>query len=101
LSCFLSARTPARQSSNFRGTSNQLITVLPNPFSSRLTLKGLNNSKAYSIVLYNSYGQAVYTCEVKNKQVFEMQTTRIAWGVYWLTIYNDKKKPIGTQKVIK
>lgn len=79
----------------------QVITVLPNPFSSRLTLKGLNNSKAYSIVLYNSYGQAVYTCEVKNTQVFEMQTARIASGVYWLTIYNDKKKPIGTQKVIK
>jgi len=80
---------------------DQVITVLPNPFTSSITLKGLNNSKAYSIVLHNSLGQAVYTSEVKNKQVFEVHTTNIASGIYWLTVYDAKKKPIGTEQVIK
>ncbi|MBO9203079.1 MULTISPECIES: T9SS type A sorting domain-containing protein [Niastella] len=79
----------------------RVITVLPNPFSSTVTLVGLNNSKAYSIVLHNSHGQAVYTREVKNIQLFEIQTTHIAPGVYWLTLYNANKKPVGTEKVIK
>jgi len=78
-----------------------IITLLPNPFSSSITIKGLNNSKAYSIVLHNSHGQAVYTREVKNIQVFEIQVLHIPPGVYWLTLYDAKKKTIGTEKLIR
>jgi hypothetical protein len=79
----------------------QVITIFPNPFTNKIILKGLNNSRMYSIVLHNNHGQAVYTGEVKNKQVYEVPAAGIAPGVYWLTVYDAKKKPIGTEKVVK
>lgn len=78
-----------------------VITVFPNPFSSTITLEGLNNSKTYHIVIHNSDGQAVYTCEIKNMQVFRIQAGNFARGIYWLTVYDAKKKPIGTEKMIR
>jgi hypothetical protein len=81
--------------------AGQVITVFPNPFGATITIKGLNSGKRYGVVIYNARGQAIYTGEVKNKQVMEIPAGGIKPGVYWLTLYDEKKKPLGSEKIVK
>ncbi len=79
----------------------QVIKVSPNPFDGKISISGLNSGKAYRIALYNVRGQAVYTAEVKNKRLLEIPAAGIMPGIYWLTIYDAKRKAIGTEKIVK
>jgi hypothetical protein len=79
----------------------QSITVFPNPFSSNIIIKGLNSAKKYGVAIYNTHGQVIYTSETKNKQVLEIPADGIKPGVYWLTLYDEKKRVIGTEKIVK
>ncbi|WP_315816408.1 DUF7619 domain-containing protein [Paraflavitalea speifideaquila] len=78
-----------------------VILVAPNPFGSEIIVKGLNSGKAYRLVVFNNHGQALYTSDVKNKNVVTVPAGKIPAGVYWLSIYDDKKKLLGTEKLIK
>jgi hypothetical protein len=79
----------------------QIITLTPNPFDSKITIKGMSNSKAYGIVLNDGHGKSLYIGEVKNRQLCECVIKDIAPGINFLSIYESKKRRIGTEKMIK
>jgi hypothetical protein len=77
------------------------ISIAPIPFQNNIRVDGLNSGKKYQLVMSNMRGQIVYSAQVSNKSSISIPATGIVPGAYWLSIYDAKKKLLGTEKVIK
>lgn len=95
----------------YQNTSNQRISNLddgnlkncliavPNPTSSRLTIR-LENSMIKKMVLSSIDGKIILSKEGINDTVYELNTTSYEKGIYLITIESDEGK-IYTEKFIK
>ncbi|WP_276481284.1 FG-GAP-like repeat-containing protein [Paraflavitalea pollutisoli] len=79
----------------------QLIRLFPNPFTETMYVSGLNSGKAYQVVLYDSRGTIAYRAVVKNRSVLEIPAAGLRSGIYWLSVYDDKRQLIGSEKILK
>lgn len=78
------------------------INVYPNPFRKDIFINGLLAGKSYVITIYNLQGQQLYTKRVSNRSSVSCTYNAASGGVYWLSIYDEKKKQLlGSVKLIK
>jgi uncharacterized repeat protein (TIGR01451 family) len=81
---------------------SQVIAVFPNPYSGPVTIKGLSASKTYVLSISDNNGQVIFTKRVSNHSETYINRLPDATGVYWLSIFDDKKKKlIGSIKLVK
>lgn len=77
------------------------IYALPNPFQQLLTLNGLQLTKSYTVSIRNSAGLLVYNETVTNATSLNIDIQMQA-GIYWLTIFDNKKnRVLGSKTMIK
>jgi hypothetical protein len=80
----------------------QVITIYPNPVKGPITIKGLSAAKTYTFTIVNLRGQVVYTKRVANQSTINITEFNGVSGVYWLTIYDEKKNnTLGSVQLIK
>ena len=72
------------------------FSILPNPVTTAIDLKSLNDIEIQSISIFNSLGQKVYLSNtIKNS----IDVTRLNKGIYFLTLKSDKAS--HTKKFLK
>lgn len=76
------------------------IKVSPNPFRSKIIISGFNPAKEYRISLTNISGQTMLTQTVKGSARQEITPSHTATGTYWLTIYADGTRKLGSIKLM-
>lgn len=75
------------------------VSIFPNPFIDKLTIKDLNNFIT-KIEIYNSLGNLVVVHEgICDEYTFSMMN--YPDGIYIISLYNSQKQPIQTTKIIK
>ena len=78
------------------------ISGYPNPFTTGITVNGLQSHKKYQLLIYDSRGIQLNSYTVNNKTVHHITTSSWASGVYLIKILDVKKgRVIGTLKAIK
>lgn len=79
-----------------------VITVYPNPFKGVIKVDGLSTAKTYTINMYNLHGQMVGSKRVVNNSTTNITGSHFDGGVYYLRIYDEKKKKwLGAVTLIK
>jgi uncharacterized repeat protein (TIGR01451 family) len=80
----------------------QVITVYPNPVNGPITISGLSAGKTYTFTIVNLQGQVVHTKRVANQSTTTISEFKGVSGVYWLTIYDEKRnRTLGSVQLIK
>jgi uncharacterized repeat protein (TIGR01451 family) len=80
----------------------QVINIYPNPFNGPVTIDGLSTAKTYVVSVSNLNGQIVYSKRVTNRSTIDINRLKDANGVYWLSVYDEKKKRLlGSIKLLK
>jgi len=80
----------------------QLIGVNPNPFSNQISISGLNNTKTYSLTLYQENGRTIHSEQVMNRVAVDLNYPNLSSGIYLLSIYDmTKKRVLGSLKLVK
>ncbi|WP_205513126.1 T9SS type A sorting domain-containing protein [Longitalea arenae] len=80
----------------------QVITIYPNPVTGPLTINGLSTGKTYMFTIANLQGQIVLSKRVANQSTAELRNFKVGAGVYWLSIYDEKKnRLLGSVQLIK
>lgn len=82
-------------------SSDNSISVYPNPTTDKLVIKGLNNSREAAIMnLYNVIGEKLYSKELSEaKSEVTIDVANLAAGTYFVEVLIENKKWIG--RVIK
>ena len=74
------------------------ISVAPNPAADQIKITtGLDS---FNVLITNTLGQAVSTFSVKEKEI-TIPITDYKPGIYYISIFDDKKNIISTEKLIK
>ncbi|MCG2611156.1 T9SS type A sorting domain-containing protein [Flavobacterium sp. SM15] len=79
----------------FTTTSNNIITVYPNPTNSKIHIKTSNNIEIQKIKIYDLLGKEIHGLIQNND---ELELSGIDNGIYFLKIFTDKS--IYTRKII-
>ena len=75
------------------------LTISPNPFSLRTTLRTADLLKNATLALYNSFGQIVKQIENLSGQTITLQRDDLPSGLYFLRLTQDNKV-ITTEKLV-
>jgi uncharacterized repeat protein (TIGR01451 family) len=80
----------------------QVIKIYPNPVNGPITIDGLSTGKTYTFKIVNLQGQVMITKRVVNQSTTSISEFKGESGVYWLTIYDEKKnRLLGSVQLIK
>ena len=77
-----------------------LITLYPNPTDENTTLK-FHEDDQYSITLYYSDGRKIYETQIKNKKTYDLKTSELSSGIYFIKIQSKTKSSDTVVKFIK
>jgi type IX secretion system substrate protein len=78
-----------------------LITAYPNPFTTDITVKGLQFSGDYIIHLMSGSGAIIKMEHVQRKSTVILHNLHLHKGTYFLRLYDKKKnRLVGTMTVI-
>ncbi len=81
---------------------NSTIIAYPTPFTSNLTIQGLQPASFYSIQMLDASGRIVVSKDVKNQTTYQFLNLNLRHGAYYIRLYDKKKKRlIGSMKVLK
>ena len=79
---------------------NTKINLYPNPFSTVATLQSDIPLKKATLLIYNSFGQAVMRINNINGQTFVLDRNNLASGLYFLQLTKDNKTFYNNKLVI-
>lgn len=83
---------------SIRLDKRQQFTVVPNPFSEEIVIKGLKNNSTNVLEIYNSYGELYLR---QNLYTNRLNLHELDKGIYFLKIKNTLNGESSFQKVIK
>jgi len=75
-------------------TEQEIITIAPNPANKYTIIKLKNSETSYSLKLINSIGQIQKQVFKLNSQVFNLETSRLPSGLYFIEITFDNNKKL-------
>lgn len=74
--------------------------ISPNPSNNIININ-INSSKSTGrVIVYNVYGQTIFE-STNNSQYMQINVSEWSQGVYFINLYDEQKKLIGTKKLIK
>ncbi|MCB9351511.1 MAG: hypothetical protein H6573_29030 [Lewinellaceae bacterium] len=76
------------------------IELAPNPFGEHTTVRLKNKLQAHLAVLLNAGGQEVERYTVQGLSAFDIERRSKAAGLYWLVVYGEDGKVIGSEQVV-
>ena len=82
---------PRLTTSNSVGIAEKDVNALQFNYNSQLTtinLKGLSNQETWTLTLYTTSGQQVYSTRVRNTEQLELSVSEFAGGLYILNASN-------------
>ncbi|HCX98856.1 MAG TPA: hypothetical protein DG754_01840 [Bacteroidales bacterium] len=80
------------------GLNNESFNLYPNPFTSSITIKGLQDVER--IVISNIIGQKMLNLPISKKETIEVNTSKFDRGVHLITLYYIDGTRI-TKKIVK
>ncbi len=72
----------------------QEIVVYPVPFNQQFTIKGLQVSKIYQVIIVDTRGAKIYEAKITNRSSIDIIPAIHTRENFWLTIYDHTKKRI-------
>ena len=76
------------------------IELAPNPVGEHTTVRLKNKLQAHLAVLLNAGGQEVERYTVQGLSAFDIERRSKAAGLYWLVVYGEDGKVIGSEQVV-
>ena len=83
-------------------TYNNTVTIYPNPANDHITIDcgNLANVSGWSIKIYNTLGQEVFSGAMNTQQYVVPLNTWSGQGVYFVKIYDASNQLMNTKKII-
>ncbi len=78
---------------------NQKTKIFPNPFVTSLRLEGLDD-KASKLKIFDWTGREVHSFEI-SESAMGLDLRHLSAGTYLMTLYDEKERPLQSQKIIK
>ncbi len=82
-----------------RNTTENILSVIPNPFNSSATLQTISNLKNATLTICNSYGQTVMQVKNISGQTVPISRDRLPSGIYFIRL-EEADKIIAIEKLI-
>ena len=76
------------------------VQVFPNPGFGEFNLRVLNMPDAKMMIVYDQWGDALLTKPISS-ELTPFNLDNLPAGVYYVSLYGDKKRKIHTEKIIK
>jgi Secretion system C-terminal sorting domain len=80
-------------------TTNNAMSVFPNPFNSTTTLITIKHLKNATLTITNSYGQAVKQVKNIKGQTLSLSLETLPSGIYFIRL-EDENKIVGLEKIL-
>jgi len=79
---------------------NAILKLYPNPVEDVLSIEISNNVEVTRMTINNVGGNLINESKFNNASRFEIETSELKPGLYFITLYNNKKA-LATRKIIK